>query len=167
MRAFGSASRGCTCHWIQNWMRVHFLDHLEEGISSRSWILVSCRMLAKLSRWPKSLWRTLKNGFQRLFKRTSQSYLLRVVVEEPDLLDPHCIYAVGKNGHLWHLTFVCPCGCKEVISLSSLPGDSPRWSLTQGEDGPTIHPSVWRKRGCRSHFFVRDGKVAWCNEGLL
>jgi len=114
MRAFGSVSRGCTCHWIQNWMRVHFLDLLEEGTSSRSWIKVSCHMRAKLSSWSKSLWRTLKNGFQRLLKRTGQSYRLRVVVEEPDRLDPHCLYAVGKNGHLWHLTFVCPCGCKEV-----------------------------------------------------
>lgn len=105
-------------------------------------------------------------GFQRLFIRPGQSYRLCVVVEEPDRLNPDCLYAVGKNGHLWHLTFVCPCGCKDVISLSLLPEDSPRWSLTQGADGPTIHPSVWRKRGCRSHFFVRDGMIAWYNDDV-
>ncbi|WP_416234769.1 DUF6527 family protein [Paucibacter sp. PLA-PC-4] len=24
-----------------------------------------------------------------------------------------------------------------------------------------MHPSIWRKDGCRSHYFVRAGRVAW------
>ncbi|MDM9644782.1 DUF6527 family protein [Rhizobium sp. S163] len=30
-------------------------------------------------------------------------------------------------------------------------------------DRPTLHPSVWRNSGCRSHFWVRRGRIAWCD----
>lgn len=36
----------------------------------------------------------------------------------------------------------------------------PRWPLDEHEDGTiTLHLSVWRKEGCRSHFFLRHGKI--------
>ncbi|MFX8036043.1 DUF6527 family protein [Acinetobacter baumannii] len=27
---------------------------------------------------------------------------------------------------------------------------------------PTLSPSIWRSKGCRSHFFVREGLIVWC-----
>jgi hypothetical protein len=38
----------------------------------------------------------------------------------------------------------------------------PRWELTEHRDGTvSLHPSVWRKKDCRSHFFLRHGDIEW------
>lgn len=82
--------------------------------------------------------------------------------EDPDELLPQTIYAIGENGHLWHVMLACPCGCGAAIALNVLPDDSPRWRLD--EHGPTLSPSVWRTTGCRSHFILRRGQVVWCHD---
>lgn len=96
---------------------------------------------------------------------TDGERLLRVVFveDEPDELLPDVIYAVGEKGHLWQVTFACPCRCRARIALNLLPDDSPRWRLRVDADVPTLIPSVWRKTGCRSHFFIRQGRVDWCS----
>ena len=85
------------------------------------------------------------------------------LTEEPDELLPETLYAIGENGHLWHVMFVCPCGCGAPIALNALPDASPRWRLYESTDGPTLSPSVWRTTGCRSHFILRGGLVIWCH----
>jgi hypothetical protein len=83
--------------------------------------------------------------------------------DDPDELRPETIYAIGENGHLWHVVLVCPCGCGATIALNALSDDSPRWRLRESADGPTLYPSVWRTAGCRSHFILRRGNVVWCH----
>lgn len=92
---------------------------------------------------------------------------LRVVFveDEPDELKRDVLYAVGENGYLWQATFACPCGCQARITLNLLPDDSPRWQLHVVAGVPTLTPSIWRKAGCRSHFFIRQGRVDWCSAG--
>ena len=89
---------------------------------------------------------------------------LRVVrvEEDPDELERDKIYAVGEGPHLWHISMLCPCGCDVRISLNALADDSPQWSLEEREGVPSIEPSIWRRTGCRSHFFVRAGHIEWC-----
>lgn len=84
--------------------------------------------------------------------------------EDPDDLLPETLYAIGENGHLWHVSLVCPCGCGATISLNVLPDASPRWRLCENTDGPTLSPSVWRTTGCRSHFILRRGNIIWCDD---
>ncbi|WP_324252081.1 DUF6527 family protein [Roseibium aggregatum] len=39
----------------------------------------------------------------------------------------------------------------------------PNWSLKSEDDKPpTLRPSVWRKTGCKAHFWLRDGHIHWC-----
>ncbi|WP_236819161.1 DUF6527 family protein [Alicyclobacillus ferrooxydans] len=58
---------------------------------------------------------------------------------------------------------LCPCGCGEVLHMSLHPDGRPRWELTRHPDGTvSLSPSVWRKVGCRSHFFLERGRVRWC-----
>ena len=90
-----------------------------------------------------------------------KSYQLVHVTDEPDVVEPDRIYAVGEHGHLWHLTFSCPCGCSARISLNALPDDFPCWRLIETTAGPTLSPSIAREVGCRSHFWVRRGRVEW------
>lgn len=72
----------------------------------------------------------------------------------------YCV--VSANKQKWSL-FRCPCGCGDVITLSLQPIHRPHWRLTQTHSGrPTMNPSVWRDKGCLSHFWVQDGRVSWC-----
>lgn len=67
------------------------------------------------------------------------------------------------DGEDWCVGLRCPCGCGRVIELLVVPEASPRWNITIESTGrPTLHPSVWLKDGCRSHFWLRNGKVQWC-----
>lgn len=85
--------------------------------------------------------------------------------EQPDKLKKNCIYVIGENGFNWFVVISCPCGCKEVIQLNLLKESKPVWDLIQHPDRSiSLSPSVWRKRGCKSHFFFREGKVVWCNQ---
>lgn len=62
----------------------------------------------------------------------------------------------------WFVSMRCPCGCGQRIELPLLPEVRPRWSLRVDERRrPTLHPSVWLKEGCRSHFLLRAGRVIW------
>ncbi|WP_307512857.1 DUF6527 family protein [Variovorax sp. W1I1] len=57
----------------------------------------------------------------------------------------------------------CPCGCGRTIELLVIPEASPRWNITSDSAGrPTLHPSVHMKDGCKSHFWLRHGRVQWC-----
>lgn len=86
------------------------------------------------------------------------------IEEEPDELLPETLYAIGENGHLWHVVLVCPCGCGATIALNALPDASPRWRLYENPDGPSLSPSVWRTTGCCSHFILRRGNIIWCDD---
>ena len=84
------------------------------------------------------------------------------IEDQPDLLDLRHIYLIGEGPKPWSASFICPCGCRETISLSLIPNDRPRWRATTHADGTvTLSPSVWRVRGCKSHFVVRRGKIFW------
>ena len=108
------------------------------------------------------IWSWLRSWFVRPVRP-----LQTVHVEElPDVLDPRAVYVLGEEKYLWFVALLCPCGCKEVLQVSLLPDAKPKWKLVEHiDDGSiTLQPSVWRKIGCRSHFFLRRGRIQWCGE---
>ena len=85
--------------------------------------------------------------------------------EMPDELETDSIYLVGENDFLWSAALLCPCGCRSVVQLNLLPDAKPCWRIeTHSDDTVTIAPSVWSRKGCGSHYFVRRGFVKWCAE---
>lgn len=91
-----------------------------------------------------------------------------VQVEQPpkgaDVRHQTLYFVVSNQRPKWVL-FQCPCQCGEVITLSLQAAHRPRWSLqVNALQRPTLHPSVWRDRGCNSHFWVRDGQILWCED---
>ena len=81
----------------------------------------------------------------------------------PDTLIPTYVYLAGEKGNLWAAAMMCPCGCGEVIELNLLKQARPCWSVREHLDGSvSVQPSIWRQKGCRSHFFVRNGRIDWC-----
>lgn len=72
------------------------------------------------------------------------------------------VEVVYKNVPRWVL-FRCPCGCGEMISLSLQKEHNPSWKLrTDALNHPTLWPSIWRNKGCMSHFWVKNGRIHWC-----
>lgn len=106
----------------------------------------------------------LKGAFETIF-RPSDAYRVARAEDLPDICDSYVLYIVGEGGHDWYAAFTCPCGCQETIQLNLQPDSRPLWRLHLHWNGTvTVHPSINRIRGCRSHFWVRKGRVQWCKK---
>lgn len=68
-----------------------------------------------------------------------------------------------KDGAVdWCVGMLCPCGCGQRVELPLLPEAKPKWKIQiDSNDRPTLQPSVWLRDGCRSHYFVRNGRIVW------
>jgi len=94
--------------------------------------------------------------------RRTPTYAIERSRELPDRLKPRKIYLLGTP-EPWSAALLCPCGCQQTIQISLLKNDSPSWRLRLNKRGqPSLSPSVWRKKGCRSHFFLTSGRIIWC-----
>ena len=106
------------------------------------------------------IWRRFRNWWASAWDRPYSS----VKVEElPDRLAKKTLYIAGEGPHLWSVAMICPCGCGEVLQMSLLQDARPRWTVSVDSKGvPSLSPSVWRKVGCKSHFFLVGGRIQWC-----
>jgi hypothetical protein len=97
-------------------------------------------------------------------KKNNKRY---TTVMSPDIPSPESIQAgsmiiVGGDNFTKWAYFKCPCGCGDVLSLSLMNSVKPNWWLEIDDKGlPTIYPSVWKKDGCESHFWIKKGRVRW------
>lgn len=98
---------------------------------------------------------------KRPFSRPYRSYTIEGQL--PPRLRSKVAYIVEEDGYREHVSMLCPCGCRQVLHMNLLPDERPCWQVTEHTNGTvTLHPSVWRKKGCRSHFWLRGGKIHWC-----
>lgn len=88
---------------------------------------------------------------------------VRNCVEPPERPWPRRVYVThGAAGPAFGY-MRCPCGCGETLHLRFFGERRPRWSVASDDQGvATLHPSVWRQTGCRSHFVLKAGRVHWC-----
>ena len=112
--------------------------------------MIAC--IVRLWQWFLSFFRAVPTGWKT------------VRIEDVPLMpEKNVMYLVGEGNYLWFVVFLCPCDCGELIQLNLLADASPRWHVTVHVDGSvTLAPSVWRTKGCGSHFFFRNGAVLWC-----
>lgn len=92
----------------------------------------------------------------------------RLIIIEGDSLPKRLprrnLVLAREAGEDWCLGMRCPCGCGDTIELLVIDEAKPRWDIAlDGNGRPTLSPSVWRKKGCRSHFWLRGGRVEWCD----
>lgn len=100
--------------------------------------------------------------FVSLFHRDNNSFKVLIVEDIPDRHREGVIYIVGEDSP-WYAIMMCPCGCNEIIRLCLQNEVSPSWKLKYHDNGTvSLYPSVWRTNGCKSHFFLRYGRVDWC-----
>lgn len=85
------------------------------------------------------------------------------VQELPDRLSHKVVYIGGEGEHKWYVAMLCPCGCGEVLYMSLMQDSRPRWGMVEHRNKTiSLQPSVWRKIGCKSHFFLKEGCIQWC-----
>jgi hypothetical protein len=78
---------------------------------------------------------------------------------------PGDFYKVVYEGLSYWVLFRCPCSCGEMISLTLQASQWPHWRVEEtAAHRPTLDPSIWRNKGCKSHFWIRDGSVVWCGD---
>ncbi len=108
----------------------------------------------KISRWWRNTW-----------SRLSPRRKLHILVGDslPSRLPRRDLVLAREDDENWCVGMRCPCGCGEVIELLTIPEAKPRWDIfTDAKGRPTLSPSIWLKNGCRSHFWLRKGRVEWC-----
>jgi len=111
--------------------------------------------------WLKRAWQWLS----AIFHRRPRPCKAVEAADLPETIRPQEVYLVGENGYLWYVAMLCPCGCGETLQLSCLPNARPRWSVTcHPNQTISLHPSVARTKGCRSHFFLKRGHIIWCGK---
>jgi hypothetical protein len=91
-----------------------------------------------------------------------------LVVVEGDMLPnrlPLWNLVTARDGdEEWSVGLRCPCGCGQRLEMMLLKGVKPRWDISVNPKGHvSLHPSVWLREGCRSHFWVKAGKIVWCD----
>jgi len=61
----------------------------------------------------------------------------------PDLAPGTAAWYRRENGHICHITFICPCGCSSVYQLPvSRTENSGNWQWDGNEVEPTLTPSI-------------------------
>lgn len=84
----------------------------------------------------------------------------------PERLRKKTLYIVRDDDFLEQAALLCPCGCRQFVHLNLLNDTRPCWTVSRHSDGTaSLHPSIWRKQGCRSHFWFNYGRVEWCDDG--
>jgi len=108
----------------------------------------------------RRVWRWLN----RLFTHRAPPFRTVTVEELPEALRPKSVYLVGEDGHYWCAALLCPCGCGALIQLNLTASTRPAWQARRSSPTGllTLSPSIWRTQGCRSHFFLHEGRVDWC-----
>ncbi len=123
------------------------------------------RTLARIRSWLVGLARCLhRDEDPRLPSAEPTPYVAAFVEDEPEPLVTSRVYFVG-GAEPAYASLACPCGCGTALRVNLRPEAEPYWTWDVQRDGAvTLSPSVWRKGGCRSHFFVRRGRVEWCRD---
>lgn len=79
----------------------------------------------------------------------------------PERLKNRIIYLIGDELP-WLLVIRCPCSCGDEIRLNLLQEESPNWRYKITNKSIDVHPSIRRVRGCKSHFWIKNGRIIWC-----
>ena len=92
-----------------------------------------------------------------------KDYHIKIMNDIPEEIDSRTIFVVGDPDRPQYAVFLCPCGCGRRIELNLNPESTPRWKLQWHLLGTvSLSPSVWRRSGCWSHFFLKHNKILWC-----
>ena len=85
----------------------------------------------------------------------------------PKKMPIRTIVVAIESDETWCVGLKCPCGCGYIIELPIIEEAKPRWDISLNSKGKiTLHPSVFLKRGCKSHFWIKSGRIIWCKVSI-
>lgn len=100
--------------------------------------------------------------FRPLVDLWDKPYSVQYVEDPVDPPKKKLLYIIGAPDEPWQVELACPCGCKDKIVLPVNSFTEPRWKIkVVNKKTPTLSPSIWRSAGCKSHFFLRQGRIEW------
>jgi len=102
--------------------------------------------------------KVVSSFFQNRFKK---KYRFRNVDDIPKKIDDNTIYIVQEGTEPETLVFMCPCGCQQPVLLNLLKDTHPFWTFQIEKRKISLFPSVIRKKGCHSHYCIKNGTVIW------
>lgn len=101
------------------------------------------------------------NIFPDFFNK-KERYKASFVDDAPEILKSKTVYIVKNQEYCWLAVMTCPCGCKKVLYLNLINKYQPSWSYKiNNRKIITLYPSIKRTIGCKSHFFIKKGKLIW------
>jgi Family of unknown function (DUF6527) len=99
--------------------------------------------------------------FYEFFKK-GKKIRYKTEIDVPKKLKRRTIYLIANDGYVWQAIILCPCGCDVKLFINLIEEQKPYWNYSIDENkNISIHPSIHRKVECKSHFFIRKGKVLW------
>ena len=94
-------------------------------------------------------------------------YQTKYVEDLPEKLDRKVIYIIGDEEFIEHATLLCPCRCGALLHMNLIPDERPCWFVIEHSNGSvSLEPSIWRQKGCKSHFFFVRGRIRWVSTRL-
>lgn len=95
-------------------------------------------------------------------KVDEKKFIVENAEDVPASIFDNTIFIIQDGNEPELLAFKCPCGCNENILLNLLKDAKPQWKFKINKKGTIdIKPSIWRKIGCKSHFFIKNGIIEW------
>jgi hypothetical protein len=97
------------------------------------------------------------------FRKRPLKYKYKIVKELPQYPKKNVFYVEGDkiNNDFWYGQMICPCGCKDILTLNLIDDISPRWNVSFRKGEISITPSIWRTKNCKSHFWLNNGAIKW------
>jgi Family of unknown function (DUF6527) len=109
---------------------------------------------------------TRPRWLRRILARLALPRRLRIVEGDslPERLPWRDVVLARDGDEDWCVGMRCPCGCGRTIELLVIAEAKPRWDMSiDRKRRPSLSPSVWLQKGCRSHFWLKAGRVRWCD----
>lgn len=88
-------------------------------------------------------------------------YTVDFAINIPDNVAEKTIFIIQDGNVPELIALKCPCGCNCNILLNLLEDAKPCWHYDIDDNSISITPSIWRNKGCKSHFFIRQGSIVW------
>ena len=122
------------------------------------------KKILKIYQWLIEAWYSLWDFKSQTvdIKVDNKKFVVLNAEDVPTSISDNTIFIIQDGNEPELLAFKCPCGCNENILLNLLKDAKPQWRFRiNHNDMINIYPSIWRKRGCKSHFFIKNGIVEW------
>ena len=105
----------------------------------------------------------LFNWILGFFGSKEKGFKCKIVSELPETPIDSILYIEGniKENDYWYALLKCPCSCGDIIMLNLMTDTKPCWKVSVKNKKPSVYPSIWRTKNCKSHFWLKEGNIVW------